>query len=224
MSQPHAPPDQGTKRVRQDSTGESTAQGQSLVDQMAQLVKRNTRLEEENQELKVRLLEMCKQVADIHKLLLSGKVVPAPQQVLVQPAAVLQPVAQPPPQTTQAQADGPWQTVSRKARQTYAKAAKAAPVKPATKPTDNRPPVITKNDRRILIPRNPKGAPRSNLLEIRNTVNGTLNRCNAPRNVVVTSATYNQAGTLVLVTRDDCTCADVLKFKKEIHKDLKNVD
>ena len=181
-------------------------------------------MEEENQELKVRLLEMCKQVADIHKLLLSGKVVPAPQQVLVQPAAVLQPVAQPPPQTTQAQADGPWQTVSRKARQTYAKAAKAAPAKPATKPTDNRPPVITKNDRRILIPRNPKGAPRSNLLEIRNTVNGTLNRCNAPRNVVVTSATYNQAGTLVLVTRDDCTCADVLKFKKEIHKDLKNVD
>jgi hypothetical protein len=221
---------QAAKRPRQDSDLDTSALQRQLQDHMNAVAEENKLLRKDNQELRKQLTDIVKQLGELQTLLLSGKVQPAPQQPpppsqAATTAATATTTAPPQQQAPPAQQE--WKTVSQKGKQSYAQRA-AKPAAPtaqkATKTANNTPPVITKNDRRILIPRNPKNAPRSNTLEVRNTVNKSLARCNAPARVVVTSATYNSVGTLILTTREDCTNGDVLKHKDEIFKDLKKID
>jgi hypothetical protein len=218
-----------SKRARQDSDLDTSALQRQLQDHMNTVAEENKELRKDNQELRKQLTDIVKQLGELQTLLLSGKVQPAPPPPPPSKAATTAAKATTtaPPQQQAPPAQQEWKTVPQKGKQTYAQRA-AKPAAPtaqkAAKTANNTPPVITKNDRRILIPRNPKNATRSNTLEVRNTVNKSLARCNAPARVVVTSATYNSVGTLILTTREDCTNGDVLKHKDEILKDLKKID
>jgi len=92
-----------------------------------------------------------------------------------------------------------------------------------TKAIDNRKKLVSKNDRRILIARKTNSA-RANTLKIRDTVNEVLTKCKAGKNAAVVSAFYNEKGTILLTTCEDCSKNVVLKYKQQIYEALKEVD
>ena len=79
------------------------------------------------------------------------------------------------------------------------------------------------NDRRILIPRTDASAAKTDVINIRNTINRVLREQKA-KNVIVIAAAYNEKGTIVCTTREDCTAAEVLKHKNAIYKELTKVE
>src|SRR5215213_395178 len=91
------------------------------------------------------------------------------------------------------------------------------------KAIDNRKKLVSKNDRRILIARKTNSA-RANTLKIRDTVNEVLTKCKTEKNAAVMSAFYNEKGTILLTTREDCSKNIVLKYKQQIYEALKNVN
>jgi len=83
---------------------------------------------------------------------------------------------------------------------------------------------ITMNDRRILISRNSANAQKANVINIRDTINRVLREHKAAKNIVIISATYNEKGTIVCTTREDCTAATILKYKEFIFNELSKID
>ena len=83
---------------------------------------------------------------------------------------------------------------------------------------------ITWNDRRILIPRTDASAAKTDVINIRNTINRVLREQKATKNTIVIAAAYNEKGIIVYTTREDCTAAEVLKHKDAIYKELSKVD
>lgn len=193
---------------------------EQLLTMFKELREENRDLKRENREMQQQLRELVTQLTQFQSLLLTGKInspFGAAVQQQQQEEVVTFPVGPPPPVPPRPSQQQAWTTVSHKGKQTYAqRAASAAPQQTkAAKTANNTPPVIVKSDRRILIPRIPKDAKKANPLSVRDTVNATLARCKAPARVVVTSAAYNTAGTLILTTCEDCPCADVLKQEIE---------
>ena len=75
-----------------------------------------------------------------------------------------------------------------------------------------------KIERRILITRSSSTAARASTLAIRNAVNSALTSNGAPRNAAVIAANYNEKGTIILTTREDCDAKVVLKYKQQIYE------
>ena len=96
-------------------------------------------------------------------------------------------------------------------------------VEPTKKSTQQKQKRIIWNDRRILIPRTDANAAKSDVINIRNTINRVLREQKA-KNAIIITATYNEKGTIVCTTREDCTAAEVLKHKDAIYKELTKVD
>ena len=61
------------------------------------------------------------------------------------------------------------------------------------------------------------------MINIRNTINRTLREQKA-KNAIIIAAAYNEKSTIVCTTREDCTAAEVLKYKNAIYKELSKVD
>src|SRR5947209_7496671 len=83
---------------------------------------------------------------------------------------------------------------------------------------------ITMNDRRILIPRTNAIAQKANVINIRDSINHVLREHKAEKNIVVIAATYNEKGTIVCTTREDCTAAAILKYKEFIYKEIQKIN
>src|SRR5437660_2028958 len=97
-------------------------------------------------------------------------------------------------------------------------------VEPTKKSTQQEQKRITWNNRRILIPRTDASAAKTDVINIRNTINRVLREQKATKNTIVIAAAYNEKGTIVCITREDCTAAEVLKHKDTIYKELSKVN
>ena len=65
---------------------------------------------------------------------------------------------------------------------------------------------------------------KTDVINIRNTINRVLREQKATKNTIVIAAAYNKKGTIVCTTREDCTAAEVLKHKDAIYKELSKVN
>src|SRR5204863_668246 len=70
-------------------------------------------------------------------------------------------------------------------------------VEPTKKSTQQEQKRITWNDRRILIPRTDASAAKTDVINIRNTINRVLREQKATKNTIVIAAAYNKKGTIV---------------------------
>ena len=102
-------------------------------------------------------------------------------------------------------------------------AATTATTTATKKATDNRRELVSNNNRRILIARKTNSVC-VNTLTIRDTVNEMLTKCKAGKNAAVVSAFYNEKGTILLTTREDCSKNVVLKYKKQIYEVFKEMN
>src|SRR5439155_26777917 len=66
-------------------------------------------------------------------------------------------------------------------------------------------------------------AAKTDVINIRNIINRVLREQKA-KNVIVIAVAYNEKGTIVCITCEDCTAAEVLKHKDAIYKELSKVD
>ena len=93
-----------------------------------------------------------------------------------------------------------------------------------TSKTDKKIESKTKIKRRILITRSSSTVARALSLTIRNAVNSALTSNRALRNATVIAANYNEKGTIILTTREDCDAKVVLKYKQQIYEQLRKID
>ena len=85
-------------------------------------------------------------------------------------------------------------------------------------------PDITKAQRRIVVLREKQENDTFNPATIRDAINNTLIQEKAPASLKVSSATLNPRGNVIVLTKDDCTSDQVLKYKDQIEKAVKTSD
>ena len=99
------------------------------------------------------------------------------------------------------------------------------PIGNAAKKTMPEPkPEITKAQRRIVILREPEETKTFDPIKTRDTINETLAKEKAPTTLKVASATLNPRGNVVILTKDDCTSEQILKYKDQVEKAAKAAD
>ena len=65
---------------------------------------------------------------------------------------------------------------------------------------------------------------KTDVINIRNTINRVLREQKATKNIIVIAAAYNKKGIIVCTTRENCTAVEVLKYNDAIYKELSKVD
>jgi len=110
------------------------------------------------------------------------------------------------------QPETPWTTIHKKSRT------------PATAPPSNTTPLPTKAQRRIVITRSSKVAPKVDNLIMRNTINNALTKANAPKHVLILSVTYNSQGNMILTTKEGCVAEEILAYKFSVDQAIGTLD